>query len=82
MCYPCTQCNCCGKFDNDLLAFMIAQPTLHCLTCSASISKSDIVCPACGKPLSLAPGVAAGKREAEREAEGGVYEDIQRSGKP
>jgi ribosomal protein L40E len=57
MCYPCTMCNGCGKFDHELFQYMI--PRLLCLKCGAELPKDAGVCPECGAPRPPIPGQTA-----------------------
>lgn len=54
MCYPCTFCGACGKFESDL--FVLSQPPVTtCLACKTVFEASLRRCPACGTGLPV-PG--------------------------
>jgi hypothetical protein len=53
VCYPCTQCNGCGKFDNAIFSYM--KPIVRCLHCGVEVASDDVVCPACNMTLPLPP---------------------------
>ncbi len=56
MCYPCTQCGACGKYDSDL--FMLSEvPILACPLCGADIDMAAGTCPECLFRLFSPPGV-------------------------
>ncbi len=56
MCYPCTQCGACGKYDSDL--FMLSKgPILTCPLCGAAIDMEAGTCPKCLFRLFSPPGV-------------------------
>ena len=71
MCYPCSQCGCCGKpqVEVDVL----------CMKCGSRLPEGSLACPSCGFAAPLPPGtksvVAAGfafadAAEAEKSGEG------------
>ncbi len=58
MCYPCTNCNRCGKLNKDSVLY-IAPPVPLCLDCGGELDPETGKCTQCGKqvmtPVGLKP---------------------------
>lgn len=48
MCYPCTKCGRCGKF-NEGSPYYTAPAKIPCLSCGGNVSPETGICSSCGK---------------------------------
>jgi len=55
MCFPCTFCGLCGKYDNPDLPTE-KDAVLRCFVCGAPLVTGTQTCPACGKTVWRPPG--------------------------
>ena len=47
MCYPCSSCGRCGKFDPSSPLY-VPPPAIPCLKCGATVDAATGACPECG----------------------------------
>ena len=70
MCYPCTQCGRCGKYDPKS-PYYTPPATIPCLACGGEVDPATGACRACGQ-VAFAPGTGRAGGEAPRHARGGA----------
>lgn len=59
MCYPCTQCGACGKFDVDSPLYQ-PPPDIPCLLCGGLVDPATGICTQCQTPAFAPPGTRDG----------------------
>ena len=63
MCYPCTMCGRCGKFDPESPLYT-PPPTIPCLACGGDVDPATGICRDCGASAFAPVGT---KAEADSE---------------
>lgn len=48
MCYPCTKCGRCGKYDEKSV-YYVPPAAIPCLSCGGLVNSETGICDACGK---------------------------------
>lgn len=71
MCYPCTQCGRCGKYDPKS-PYYTPPATIPCLACGGEVDPATGACRACGQVAFVPVGTGRAGGEAPRHARGGA----------
>lgn len=71
MCYPCTQCGRCGKYDPKS-PYYTPPATIPCLACGGEVDPATGACRACGQVAFAPVGTGRAGGEAPRHARGGA----------
>lgn len=67
MCYPCTQCGRCGKFNEDSPLYT-PPPMIPCLKCGGDVDPETGACVECGRVAFAPAGRADGDTGAAESA--------------
>lgn len=71
MCYPCTQCGRCGKFDENSPLYQAPPATIPCFVCGGEVDLATGICLQCGDVAFVPVGqeAAGGSDEGGTEAD-------------